>query len=182
MTDLRIRRTRELIRRAFVSLINEQGFEQLTVQAISERAMINRKTFYAHYVDKYAVADELCTMILDWLHESFQLREKVIANSLTLEIAIKNLQPQLVQLRAQWFSPLQALMRIPKYRKRLTEQITNENLEMIRRRLKLSFSDFEQVILGSVINGAIEYILDGGQLPSSDEIRKLHNDIQMMFG
>ena len=52
-TDLRVIRTKESIREALVELIEEKGFEAITVKDITTRAKINRGTFYAHYQDKY---------------------------------------------------------------------------------------------------------------------------------
>lgn len=51
--DLRIRRTHRFLQEAMIELINEKGFEAITVGDIAERAMINRATFYRHYQDKY---------------------------------------------------------------------------------------------------------------------------------
>lgn len=53
--DPRVRRTRELILRAFTALQAEKGFQTITVQEIARRAGINRATFYAHFPDKYAL-------------------------------------------------------------------------------------------------------------------------------
>jgi AcrR family transcriptional regulator len=50
--DLRVRRTRKLLRNALVDLIEEKGYESLKVSEIADRAMINRATFYRHYNDK----------------------------------------------------------------------------------------------------------------------------------
>jgi AcrR family transcriptional regulator len=50
---LRIIRTKESIREALVELIDEKGFEAITVKDITTRAKINRGTFYAHYQDKF---------------------------------------------------------------------------------------------------------------------------------
>ncbi len=52
-TDLRIIRTKEAIREALVDLIEEKGFDAITVKDITTRAKINRSTFYAHYQDKF---------------------------------------------------------------------------------------------------------------------------------
>lgn len=41
------------IQRAFIQLINEEGFERLTVQQLTHLAGINRGTFYLHYLDKF---------------------------------------------------------------------------------------------------------------------------------
>ena len=48
-TDMRITRTREAIRRAFTDMICEMDYEQITIKELTERAGINRKTFYLHY-------------------------------------------------------------------------------------------------------------------------------------
>ncbi|MCK1992347.1 TetR/AcrR family transcriptional regulator [Peribacillus muralis] len=51
--DLRVIRTKESIRHALVELIEEKGFEAITVKDLTTRAKINRGTFYAHYQDKF---------------------------------------------------------------------------------------------------------------------------------
>jgi len=55
--DPRVKRTRNLILRAFNELLAEKGFDAITVQDIAEKAEINRATFYAHFADKYALLD-----------------------------------------------------------------------------------------------------------------------------
>jgi len=55
--DPRVRRTRQLLEEAFSQLIHEKDFQSITVQDITERAGINRATFYAHFADKYALLD-----------------------------------------------------------------------------------------------------------------------------
>lgn len=51
--DLRIRKTRKLIRDAFIKLLDVKGFNGITINNIAETAMINRSTFYLHYTDKF---------------------------------------------------------------------------------------------------------------------------------
>lgn len=55
--DPRVKRTRSLILRSFEALLAEKGFETISVQDITDRAEINRATFYKHFVDKYALLD-----------------------------------------------------------------------------------------------------------------------------
>jgi AcrR family transcriptional regulator len=57
--DPRVKRTRELIVRAFNELVAEKGHTGLTVQEIAERATINRATFYAHFNDQYELFDHV---------------------------------------------------------------------------------------------------------------------------
>ncbi len=55
--DLRVRRTRKLLMQSLVDLAIEKGFAAITVQDIADRAMVNRATFYRHYLDKYDLLD-----------------------------------------------------------------------------------------------------------------------------
>ncbi len=55
--DLRTKRTRKMILEAFINLVEEKGYEHVTVSDIANQAMINRATFYAHFKDKQDVYD-----------------------------------------------------------------------------------------------------------------------------
>ena len=57
--DPRVKRTRQLLRQALVSLMAEKAFEEISVQDLAERATVNRVTFYDHFDDKYALFDSL---------------------------------------------------------------------------------------------------------------------------
>ncbi len=48
-TDLRVIKTRQTIRSALISLMSEKELSDITISELSERAQINRKTFYRHY-------------------------------------------------------------------------------------------------------------------------------------
>ena len=56
--DPRVKRTRGLIQQSFMELLAEKGFRAVTVQDITERAVVNRTTFYAHFPDKYSLLEE----------------------------------------------------------------------------------------------------------------------------
>lgn len=55
--DPRVKRTRNLILQSFQGLLAEKGFETISVQDVTDKAQINRATFYAHFQDKYALLD-----------------------------------------------------------------------------------------------------------------------------
>ncbi|MBL1226941.1 TetR/AcrR family transcriptional regulator [Enterococcus sp. BWR-S5] len=57
--DLRVMRTHKMIIEAFFHLVEEKGFEAITIQEIADRAMINRATFYAHFKDKQDLYDQI---------------------------------------------------------------------------------------------------------------------------
>lgn len=51
-TDRRVERTRELLQKALIELINERGYDAITIQEIADRANVARTTFYVHYSSK----------------------------------------------------------------------------------------------------------------------------------
>ncbi len=51
-TDRRVQRTRELLQKALIELVNERGYDALTIQDIVDRANVGRTTFYLHYSSK----------------------------------------------------------------------------------------------------------------------------------
>ena len=50
--DIRIVKTKQALFDAFISLMEEKTFENITVNELCERAGIRRATFYKHYSDK----------------------------------------------------------------------------------------------------------------------------------
>ncbi len=49
INDRRVRRTRRALRAALLDLMAEKGYDQVTVEEITDRADIGRTTFYLHY-------------------------------------------------------------------------------------------------------------------------------------
>ncbi|MDP4097674.1 TetR/AcrR family transcriptional regulator [Paenibacillus sp. P96] len=74
--DLRILKTRKAIKEAFLTLVQNKGYERITVQDIADEAMINRNTFYLHYVDKPDLMENLCQASMGKLNVCFSLDKK----------------------------------------------------------------------------------------------------------
>ena len=100
--DPRILRTQHLLLHAFSDLYSEKGFHAMTVQDVTERAGVNRGTFYTHFEDKYAILEY-------WLREQFQQRvaSPVLIsgpwNLVTFHV--------LIQSVVEWFMQLHQLTR-----------------------------------------------------------------------
>ncbi|MEK4272343.1 MULTISPECIES: TetR/AcrR family transcriptional regulator [unclassified Paenibacillus] len=56
--DRRVLKTRKAIIEAFVGLLTEEEFEQITINDIADRANVNRGTIYLHYADKFDLLDQ----------------------------------------------------------------------------------------------------------------------------
>lgn len=83
-TDPRAIRTRQAIIEAFNELIATKEFNSISIKDITEKATINRATFYAHYLDKYDLLDQvLSTTIRAAMQQHFTchntLNEQTIA-------------------------------------------------------------------------------------------------------
>jgi len=57
--DPRARRTRKLLQQAFMDLMAEKDMASISIGEITDRATVNRATFYAHFPDKYALLDSI---------------------------------------------------------------------------------------------------------------------------
>ena len=71
--DRRVQRTRQVLQQAFRDVVTEKGFAATSIQDITERANVNRGTFYLHFSDKYMMLDQ-------FIRDDFQL---LVANNLT---------------------------------------------------------------------------------------------------
>ena len=66
-TDLRIIKSKNAIKNAFLDLMEEKGYANITLTDIAKRAMINRKTFYIHFETKEALYNSISNELLSIL-------------------------------------------------------------------------------------------------------------------
>lgn len=57
--DPRVRRTRQMLQQSMSELLKEKEFVDITVQDITDRADLNRATFYKHFLDKYELLNAI---------------------------------------------------------------------------------------------------------------------------
>lgn len=65
--DRRVRRTRKALREAMQVLMAEKGYDQVTIEELTERADIGRTTFYLHYSAKQDLLLEQFDELLEQL-------------------------------------------------------------------------------------------------------------------
>ena len=53
MNDLRTQKTFRSLKQAFLDLLEQHRFEDITVGQLCQRAEIRRATFYNHFADKF---------------------------------------------------------------------------------------------------------------------------------
>ncbi|OME07604.1 TetR family transcriptional regulator [Paenibacillus odorifer] len=57
--DRRSLKSQEAIKKAVIELMSEKNFDDITIQDIADRANVNRRTIYLHYLDKFDLLDKL---------------------------------------------------------------------------------------------------------------------------
>ncbi|WP_273751927.1 TetR/AcrR family transcriptional regulator [Leuconostoc mesenteroides] len=65
--------TQQRIMDAFVKLVSEKGFNNLTVSNITRTAKLSRGTFYIYYLDKYDVLEKIETYLLTNMEKLMQI-------------------------------------------------------------------------------------------------------------
>lgn len=68
--DLRVQRTRRSIINAFLELRSKKPLEKITVKELSEKALINKATFYQHFSDIYELSEVLEDEVIEAIFNS----------------------------------------------------------------------------------------------------------------
>lgn len=68
-TDRRSKRTKNLLKKAYIELLSEKKFTDISVKELCDLADINRGTFYLHYADIYDLQAQLEDEIVSYLDE-----------------------------------------------------------------------------------------------------------------
>lgn len=143
-TDLRVKRTNKMIVEAFIRLVEEKGFDQVTVQDIADEAMINRATFYAHYKDKHDLYEKIFNQAVEAFTSVLSPDDLVTGNRLRIkkvELLMTNIY-QNIQKNSKFYLTIMDGASMEILRKRIAD-ILNEQYAHIFNRLKITENDIE---------------------------------------
>ena len=87
-------RSRRMIQRALVELLQEKELDKITVTDIVPRADINRGTFYAHYADISGVLDSIMENVCQTIREALE-KQPLWAKAPDARIVLQHLQRML---------------------------------------------------------------------------------------
>lgn len=73
--DLRIKKTEQAVKNAFIELRAKKPLEKITVKELCSLALINKSTFYSHYEDIYALSEAIEQETVASIIESIGLLE-----------------------------------------------------------------------------------------------------------
>lgn len=68
----RVAETKQKIKRAFLSLYKEKRIEKISIKEITDKAGVNRGTFYAYYLDIYDLLEQIEKEVIDALKIELQ--------------------------------------------------------------------------------------------------------------
>ena len=79
--DLRVMKTKKNIREAFLELRKKHSLDEIKVNALCEKAMVNKTTFYNHYQDIYELSEELEAEVLDSFFDNFKDIDMILTDA-----------------------------------------------------------------------------------------------------
>lgn len=167
--DRRIKKTREAIMNAFISLMAEKDFEKITINDIADRADVNRGTVYFHFMDKYHILDSCIETHLENLGENC-LPAEGKADAQSKASLLRTFQ--IMEKDAALYATLLTNKGLPAFRNRLKEiiiqsidkQITDNHLNPDVQK------DVLAQFLTSATVGVIEWWIIGSMPYSAEEI------------
>lgn len=87
--DRRLNKTKALLKETLTDLLEEKDLRSITVKEITERANINRGTFYLHYLDIYDMIEKLEDEIINNLLEIIETNNPINMDNYYLPVFIK---------------------------------------------------------------------------------------------
>lgn len=155
--DRRIIKSQEAIKKAFIELMTEKNIDQITIQEISDRANVSRRTIYLHYMDKFDLLDKL---IEEHIYELRELCE-LAANNTDYNNTVM-LWFEYFENHYLFFSTMLASKGSPFFRSRFLDFVLQElkNEENITEGSSQGLSEGEDVIIqffGAAIVGVVEW-------------------------
>lgn len=178
MEDLRKRRTKKAITDAFVKLVNERGFVNVTVKEIAEEAMINRQTFYNYYEDKYDLTNQLNDETLSFFNDVLQARVQQINAGKSLKALYQN---QVLQSLLKKRELIQALMSIQFDNNSLRQRLQKLVIGLFNSLHTSSMDEVEAIFVSNFYIEMLSYMLKRGRLLSMDEIHQLHETMDKIL-
>lgn len=140
--DLRVIKTKKNIRDAFLELRKKHSLDEIKVNALCEKAMVNKTTFYNHYQDIYELSDELEAEVLDSFFNNFTDIDMMLAD------ANRFINGMHAALEAE-----NDMLRI------IFKDKLDELIERIEKRIRKYYVKEDQMLISFLIGGSIHLMM-----------------------
>lgn len=182
-TDRRVIRTKMALRSVLGELVEEKGLDAITVSDLTERADINRGTFYLHYRDKNdlieSLEDEIVQEVLKvgsgLRHVSLEEVYSAHENNTALPFAVALFD--YLRQNGMFMRALLGPKGDPGFRKRFQDAVTNEIIPgLLNTRYLINMTALTRYYISFYTGATLGLImqwLDTGMRESSDEMARI---------
>ncbi|MFB5195845.1 TetR/AcrR family transcriptional regulator [Neobacillus sp. KR4-4] len=175
--DRRILRTKRMIWDALTELMEEKGFEGITVSDLTEKASIHRGTFYLHFRDKYDLLEQSEEVIIKGIQDIVYAIKSQKAVSYTNQ---DEPFPIIMKL-CEYFQENSSYMKVilgpkgdPSFQVKIKELIKKAFIRKIAEELKDEEMpvpvDYSLAYISAAHLGVIQHWLDSGMEKSPQEM------------
>lgn len=179
-TDLRVKRTHKMIIEAFFLLVEEKGYDCITIQDIADEAMINRATFYAHFKDKQDLYEQIFDFAVNAFTSVIDTEQIIVSNRIKvkqIEFLLTHIYVN-IQKNKNFFLTIMDGSSNELLRKKLAE-IIYEKYADIFSRLKITENDIEVPIdfiieyMTSIFTGTLHWWITSDTDMSPNHLARL---------
>ncbi|MCT2534680.1 TetR/AcrR family transcriptional regulator [Aquibacillus koreensis] len=152
-TDPRVIRTRQLLREALISLLQEIDIDKISVNRLAQRATINRVTFYLHYRD---IPDMLEKMAGEMIEEMSTVLRQSSSNRVRpyteddycaiMEDLLKH-----IATNSTFYKTILASKRIPVFYDQLQTFLTDKIVSSVEKKEKVHIVDHRDRIQKDIL-------------------------------
>ena len=185
-TDARIIKTKDKLYSAFLNMLKERLFEEITVNEVCDTAGVRRATFYKHFNDKYDFLTVMTEDLIGKFDAKMQMGQyknyPVEYHVVYVHRLIDFLVSQRDVISLMFKSNL-----IPK----LIATIITVNFNVIHERLKMSVANGEKLIAstqtvaamlaGGIGTMIVAWLEDGMKIPREEFIKEIEKMVYAVF-
>lgn len=153
--DARVLKTKKKLFIAFLELLNEKNYDDITINEICERAEIRRATFYKHFKDKIAFAEAMTAHLISRYDE--HMKSKNLHLDYSVEYHVEYLR-NLVEFLVARIDMIRLLGKSNMY-PNLVQLVVRENYKALVERLTNSEKNGKELIASP---DTIATVLAGG--------------------
>ena len=181
--DLRVRKTKRALSDAFIALLQEKPFEQITVNELCDKAKIRRATFYKHYTDKLNFLAGFTRSLRDSFDLNFWSTEKP-ENTADYYVEYVNKTIEYIDYNHELISNILKSDLFPTMMTIITEQNYRDTKERLEKsaaagmKLHASVETSAAMFTGGVATCIYIWLLTGKKKPASELAREMGDMIK----
>ena len=158
--DLRVLKTKKNIREAFLELRRKHSLDEIKVNVLCEKAMVNKTTFYNHYQDIYELSEELEKEVLNRFLDNFKDIDMLLTDT------------------NRFINGMHAVLESENDMLRVVfKDKMDELIEQIEKRIRNYYAKEDQMLISFLIGGSIHLMMKSKN--KNEEVEQFLIDVIM---